>query len=108
MDIQADTKHMSFGISARYNSFMQNVDGIFEDDIFNSDNSPLGLNFGITESRQNFLDGDLIFDARFAVKINSQITLSAIIDNFYNVEYQIRPAYIGPPRTFSVKLVAKI
>ena len=105
-DIQADTKHMSFGISARYNSFMQNVDGIFESDVFNGPSALIDV--GITDSRQRFLDGDLIFDTRFSVKVNPKITLSAIIDNFYNVEYQIRPAYLGPPRTFTVKLVAKI
>ena len=105
-DIQADTKHMSFGISARYNSFMQNVDGIFESNVFNGPSAL--IDFGITDSRERFVDGDLIFDTRFSVKINPQITLSAIIDNFYNVEYQIRPAYIGPPRTFSLKLTAKI
>ena len=97
---------MSFGISARYNSFMQNVDGIFESDVFNGPSAL--IDFGITDSRERFVDGDLIFDTRFSVKINPQITLSAIIDNFYNVEYQIRPAYIGPPRTFTLKLTAKI
>ena len=105
-DIQADTEHMSFGVSARYNSFMRNVDGIFESDVFNGPGAL--IDFGITDSRQKFLDGDLIFDTRFSVKINSNITISAIIDNFYNVEYQFRPAYIGPPRTFTFKLTAKI
>ena len=97
---------MSFGVSARYNSFMRNVDGIFESDVFNG--SGALIDFGITDARERFTDGDLIFDTRFSVKINPQITLSVIIDNFYNTEYQIRPAYIGPPRTFSFKLTAKI
>ena len=97
---------MSFGVSARFNSFMRNVDGIFESDVFNGPSAL--IDFGITDSRQRFRDGDLIFDTRFSVKINSNITISAIIDNFYNVEYQFRPAYIGPPRTFTFKLTAKI
>ena len=106
-DIQADTKFFSTGLSIRTNSFMQNVDGIFEDAIFNDPASAL-INFGITDSRENLKDGDVILDWRASIKLNKNITISTIIDNLLNREYQIRPAYIGPPRTFTVKLDVKI
>jgi len=106
-DIQADTKFFSSGLSVRTNSFMENVDGIFEDAIFNDPESAL-INFGIKDSRENFKNGDIILDWRASIKLNENITISAIIDNLLNTEYQIRPAYIGPPRTFTVKLDVKI
>ena len=89
---------------------MQNVDGIFEDDIFNpppGSASPIGLNFGIRDARQRFKNGDVILDWRTAIKLNKNITITAIIDNLLNREYQFRPAYIGPPRTYTVKLMSK-
>ncbi len=106
-DIQADTKFLSSGLSVRTNSFMENVDGIFEDDIFNDPQSAL-INFGIKDSRENLKNGDVILDWRASIKLNENITISTIIDNLLNREYQIRPAYIGPPRTFTVKLDVKI
>ena len=106
-DVQADTKLFSTGLSVRTNSFMQNVDGIFEAPIFNDPQSAL-INFGIADARQRFKNGDVILDWRAAVKLNPHITISCIIDNLLNREYQIRPAYIGPPRTFTVKLDVKI
>jgi len=110
-DIQADTKFFNTGLSVRANSFMQNVDGIFEDDIFNPQpgtTSPIGLNFGIRDARQRLNDGDIILDWRASLKLNKNITITAIIDNLLNREYQFRPAYIGPPRTYTVKLDVKI
>ena len=86
---------------------MQNVDGIFEAPIFNDPQSTL-INFGIADARQRFKNGDVILDWRTAIKLNQHITVSCIIDNLLNREYQIRPAYIGPPRTFTVKLDVKI
>ena len=86
---------------------MENVDGIFEDDIFNDPQSAL-INFGIKDSRENLKNGDVILDWRASIKLNENITISTIIDNLLNREYQIRPAYIGPPRTFTVKLDVKI
>ena len=105
-DIQADTKFFNTGLSIRANSFMQNVDGIFESDIFNGPSAL--IDFGITDSRQRFKNGDIILDWRAAIKLNKNITISGIIDNLLNAEYQFRPAYIGPPRTFTVKLDVKI
>jgi len=106
-DVQMDGKYLSSGLSVRANSFMENVDGIFEDAIFNDPQSAL-INFGIKDARERFRGGDIILDWRASFKLNQHITISGIIDNLLNREYQIRPAYIGPPRTFTVKLDVKI
>ena len=56
----------------------------------------------------NRVDGDLILDWRIGYHINEKLSLSFIIDNLLNTEYQTRPADLGPPRTYTVKLSAKI
>ena len=83
-DVQADTKLFSTGLSVRTNSFMQNVDGIFEAPIFNDPQSAL-INFGIADARQRFKNGDVFLDWRAAVKLNPHITISCIIDNLLNL-----------------------
>ena len=54
------------------------------------------------------LNGDWIFDARIGSNINENINISFIIDNVLNREYQNRVADLGPPRTFTLKLSAKL
>jgi outer membrane cobalamin receptor len=54
------------------------------------------------------LEGDLILDFRVGYHINENVSVSFIIDNLLNREYQIRPADLGPPRKFTFKLAAKI
>ena len=66
------------------------------------------LNLGILESRNRMIDGDLILDYRFGVHINENVTISFIVDNLLNREYQTRPADLGAPRTYTLKISAKI
>ena len=54
------------------------------------------------------LDGDLILDWRIGYHLSEKLSLSFIIDNLLNTEYQTRPADLGPPRTYTIKLSAKI
>ena len=102
------------GLSTRYNSMMQNMDFIFGSDAFNQGGlesnfpgSPI-MDLGILESRERMLDGDLILDYRFGIHLNEDVTLSLIIDNLLNREYQTRPADLGPPRAYTLKISAKI
>ncbi len=97
LDMEYKTKNWSFGTSFRYNSFMLNVDKIFVDPFFET------LVPGIPESRENLADGDFIVDTRIICELNQTTSLSLIINNLFNREYQTRPANMMAPRTVSLK-----
>ena len=100
------------GLSIRYNSLMRNMDAVFGSGLFNEDsefdNNPTIISLGILDSRERMLNGDLIIDWRFGLDVNDYLTMSFIIDNLLNREYQNRPADLGPPRTYTFKLKVKI
>jgi len=97
LDMEYKTGNWSFGTSFRYNSFMLNVDKIFVDPFFEL------LVPGIPESRENLADGDFIVDTRIICELNQTTSLSLIINNLFNREYQTRPANMMAPRTVSLK-----
>ena len=110
-DINIEKSNVMAGLSFRYNSFMKNMDAVFGSGAFNvnsNDNVPVILDLGILESRNRMLNGDIIMDVRLGYHVNENISLSFIIDNLFNREYQMRPADLGPPRKFTFKLAAKI
>lgn len=93
MDIGCEYKKFSWGISFRYNSFVINVDPIFE--------SPFIP--GIKEYRQTHNKGDYVFDARLGFKANKNSKVAVVCNNVLNREYTLRPAYIMPPRTVMIQ-----
>ena len=97
LDMEYKTGNWSFGTSFRYNSFMLNVDKIFVDPFFET------LVPGIPESREKLADGDFIVDTRVICELNQTTSLSLIINNLFNREYQTRPANMMAPRTVSLK-----
>ena len=115
-DIQLKYENYSAGLSARYNSAMQNMDAIFASGLFNDSGDGSGgydgastlMNLGILDSWNRNRDGSWIIDCRFGLQISNHTTLSLIIDNLFNQEYLNRPADLGPPRTFTFKLTGKI
>jgi len=108
-DLNIDYSIITTGLSIRYNSMMQNMDFVFGTTYFNAEPLEGGLiNIGILDSRERMLDGDLILDYRFGLHLNENLTVSFIIDNLLNREYQTRPADLGPPRAFTLKLSAKL
>lgn len=102
MNFDVSYKKFSTGVSLQYNSFMINVDPIFEGD----DANPLfaaifRANFPIVkEYRKKHDDGNYLFDWRFAYDINKKATVSLIVKNLLNYEYAERPAMIEQPRNF--------
>ena len=111
-DINLEYKSIMTGLSIRYNSLMKNMDAVFGSGLFNenggADNNPTIISLGILDSRERMLNGDYIFDWRIGGHINENISLSFIVDNLLNREYQNRPADLGPPRTYTLKLSAKL
>ena len=98
LDLEYRKGSWSYGTSLRYNSFMLNVDKIFVDPLFES------LVPGISQSRQALDNGDFIVDFRVVYNLNRATSVSLLINNLANSEYQTRPANMMAPRSISLKL----
>jgi iron complex outermembrane receptor protein len=101
-DIEVNYKKFSFGASCRYNSFMANVDKVFEESI-----QGIFILPGLKEYRKIYNKGNLVFDARFAYKLNEKVRLSIIGNNILNSEYSSRPGDIQPPRNYAIQAQIK-
>jgi outer membrane receptor protein involved in Fe transport len=106
-DIEANYQKLSFGASMRYNSFMRNIDRVFEDDLDPSLTSEVFILPGLKAYRQQFNGGNLVFDARFAYTLKEQYRISFIVNNILNAEVTSRPGDIQAPRNFIIQLQAK-
>jgi iron complex outermembrane receptor protein len=103
-DVEANYKKFSLGFSCRYNSNMNNIDRIFEEDLIGNGTYLLP---GLREYREKYNKGNLVFDARFGYKINDSFRLGFIVNNLLNAEYSSRPGDIQPPRNFVLQLQMK-
>jgi iron complex outermembrane receptor protein len=106
-DIEANYQKFSFGASMRYNSFMRNIDRVFEDDLDPSLTSTVYILPGLKAYRQLYNKGNLVFDARFAYMLKDQYRISFIVNNLFNAEVTSRPGDIQAPRNFILQLQAK-
>ncbi len=116
MDIEANYKKYSFGISCRYNSFMENIDRIFEvsaeEAIFgpeiaaNMEDQTFILP-GLAQYRQKFNKGNTVFDLRLGYKLNDTFRFGLIANNVFNAEITSRPGDIQPPRNFMAQIQMK-
>lgn len=96
-DVEFNPGKLLFGVSARYNSFMVNVDKIFEE-----------LIDGVGEYRERHDYGDWVFDLRTGYRITEQFRFSVIVKNLFNHEYMGRPADMQPPRSYAFQLSIKL
>lgn len=110
IDLSARYKKIEPSFSLRYNSFMENVDNLFESGALNADVNDLFTlagtqiaDMGIKNSRADKKDGDLIIDVRMGYHISDEVKVSFIVDNVLNTEYQPRPAAIGAPRSYTLQ-----
>jgi len=94
-DSQFNYRKFGLGFSVRYNDFMQNIDNIFEQEVAVR---------GVKETRQRLNKGDLLVDTRVSYELHKNFTISFLSENLFNREVMIRPAYLGPPRSYSVRL----
>jgi iron complex outermembrane receptor protein len=102
-DIEVNYNKLSLGVSCRYNSFMSNIDKVFEEQIAGS----TYILPGLKEYRQKYNKGNLVVDARIAYKFNEKVRLSLIGNNIFNAEYTSRPGDIQPPRNIAVQAQIK-
>jgi iron complex outermembrane receptor protein len=96
IDFEAGYKKVSYGMSMRCNSRMENIDKFFEDAL------P-----GIKDYRDRFVTGDLVFDARLMFQVTEHAKVALIVNNFMNREYTSRPADVQPPRNFVFQATMK-
>lgn len=102
-DIEAVYKKWGFGISNRYNSYMRNIDKVFEDAI-------AGNTFilpGLKKYRKVYNKGNITFDARISYQCTEKLKASFIANNVFNTETTSRPGDIQAPRNFLVQLAMK-
>ena len=98
-DIECNYKKLGIGLSARYNSFMRNVDLAFEEGILGQE-----ILVGMANYRAQFNKGVPVFDLRFNYSISEAFKCNLIFNNFTNAEYVSRPGAIQAPRNFVVQL----
>lgn len=98
-----------FGVSARYFSFMENIDVLFTSFIpglTDYRNSRLKDNWeDLNPKRQH--KGDFILDLRTGYtfkKDKNKYKLSAILNNVSNKEYSLRPGLIEAPLSYTLRL----
>ncbi|MEO6759562.1 MAG: TonB-dependent receptor [Saprospiraceae bacterium] len=92
-DAEYGWKKWSFGAALNYNSAMKNIDAIFE----------FALP-GVQHFRQEHNDGFSIFDLRLAYQCSKALKISVLCNNVLNEEYSERPALLGAPRSFTLRL----
>ncbi len=99
VDVQATYKNIYLGASARYNSFMSNIDKIFEAELYGQEILP-----GLGQYRLENQEGSLVFDGRVGCSFKKKYNVSFIVNNILNTEYSSRPADLQAPRQFLVQL----
>jgi outer membrane receptor protein involved in Fe transport len=108
-DVELTYRNFSIGASARYYSFMENIDKTFYDlDKIPGTNIDGVLPTGIIEYREKNNDGSLVFDARISYRFAEKFTVALISNNIANLEYTLRPLKIESPRTIALQLSAKL
>jgi iron complex outermembrane receptor protein len=122
MDLDFHYKWFHPGINVRYNSFMENIDLIFESYPFNAEVEDIFSvihtvtpetnvqiqDMHIKSSREKLKDGDLFVDLRFGFDLNTEVYLQLGVENLFNREFQPRPGALGPPRQFTFQTTIKL
>ena len=102
-DMQLTYFGFSLGGSMRLNSFMFNIDRVFEDGVFGQQILP-----GLKQYRKDNNGVSIVFDARIAYEFLEHYRFSFIVNNIANAEYSGRPGDIQAPRSFIVQFQYKL
>lgn len=105
-DVEVVFKGINIGASVRYNSFMKNIDRVFEDEVVTG--TGIYILPGLKRYRQENNHGNVVFDARIGYDFNKNYRVGFIINNLLNTEYMGRPGDIQAPRSFMFQVQAKI
>jgi iron complex outermembrane receptor protein len=109
-DVQIEYKGFAIGWSARFTSYMRNIDKRFEEPVIYEWVSPafpiynsaaLYVLPGLRNYRKNQRGtGDWMHDFRISYQVSEHFKLAFICNNVFNYEFMSRPGYIEAPRTF--------
>jgi outer membrane receptor protein involved in Fe transport len=102
-DIEAIYKGFSFGVSARYSSFMQNIDWVFENEV-----AGLYILPGLKEYRERNNKGFTVWDMRVGYKFAKHYSVAFMVNNVFNTEYMTRPGDIQAPRHYMLQFMFKL
>ena len=105
-DIEATWKNISLGFSARYNSFMSNVDRSFVDGVAVGVTT-IEILPGLKGYREENNKGSLVFDARIGYNFLEHYRVGFVVNNLLNNEYDTRPGDIQAPRSYMLQLQLK-
>lgn len=97
-DIEFNPGKFMIGWSTRFNSFMENIDAVFESDA----TIP-----GVKDYREQHDYGDWVFDTRLGYRVTKNFSTSLIVRNVFNHEYMGRPADMQPPRNYALQFSMK-
>ena len=113
-DMEHNYKKIIVGSTVLYNSFMQNIDEVFQN-TKPTQNIPgvffeLGtqLPSSINTFRTKYNKGSFIWDVRLAYQLNKQTRLAFVAKNILNKVYAERPALIAAPRNFTLQLSVEL
>lgn len=106
-DVEAKWKGISLGFSARYSSFMSNIDRTFEEGVEFIDGSVVPILAGLKEYRAENNKGALVFDARIGYEFLEHYRVGFVVNNLLNKEYVTRPGDVQAPRTFILQVQFK-
>ena len=105
-DVEATWKSISLGLSVRYNSYMENIDAVFEENLTTS-GDPLYILPGLDQYRELNNKGLAVVDARFGYEIKEHYRIGFMVNNVFNTEYVSRPGDVQAPRSFILQLQLK-
>ncbi len=98
---------IGIGVSVQYTSFMENVDGVFEEDFAVLEGSLL-TNTSAFSALKTFREenerGNTMFDARISYKFHEKAKISFICKNMLNQQMMVRPAFLDIPRNYNLQL----
>lgn len=102
-DVEVSRKKWSAGFSVRYNSYMKNIDKVFEDldDILGLLGQPTP---GLKTYRANNQQGVTVADMRVSYNLNDKMRVAFVVNNLFNREYTLRPMDVESPRTTAIQL----
>lgn len=107
-------KKFTLGNTLLYNSFMQNIDAVFqntkpEQNVFGVlFEYGTGLPSTVNEFRTKYNKGALLWDIRLGYQFSKNIRLAFVTKNVLNTIYAERPAMVGPIRNFTLQLFAEL
>lgn len=114
LDLQAEYKKWTFGTVILYNSFMKNVDEVFENN--NDEKNAFakifqdgtGLPHTVQAFRKKYDKGTFTIDLRASFELSKKVGIAFIVRNVTNTVYAERPLIISPPRNFTLQLRSEL